>query len=299
MEQAGARAAHISDAIGMIKFLYWLEQQKSHSITEQKAADQLEVFRRMNPFCRGLSFNTISGFSSHGAIIHYAVKPQSDRIIDDSSIYLIDSGGQYYGIQGGEYCGGTTDITRTIHLGTPTVEQKHHYTLVLKGHLALRHAIFPQGTCGEQLDVLARQYLWQESLDYGHGTGHGVGSYLCVHEGPQRISPYPTGVPLLPGMIVSNEPGFYLENQYGIRIENLCLVVPHTMNNKLNSRPFYRFEDLTLVPYARSLINFEELTEQEKQWVDDYHHLIFKTVSERLDDKDLREWLAQVTRPLE
>src|SRR3990167_4231183 len=248
VEQNGMRQAHILDAIAMIKFFYWLETHWQHGVTELSAAEKLNALRREEPHCVDLSFNTISGFGPHGAIVHYSVSPQSDIPINDRSLYLVYSGGQYPM--------GTTDITRTIHLGEPTDLQKHHYTLVLKGHLNLRQAIFPAGTCGEHLNALAHAPLWNEALDYGHGTGHGVGCFSCVHEFPPVISARQMNEPLKPGMVVSNEPGLYLTNQYGIRIENLCVVreVYSTEKSITGHGPFYGFDDLTLVPYALNLI---------------------------------------------
>ena len=293
VEQKGAQEIHIVDAVMIVQFLHWLEKHWKEGITEISAAKKLESFRRSDSRCLDLSFPSISGFGPHGAIIHYSVTPDTDSTIDDSAPYLIDSGGQYLS--------GTTDITRTIHLGTPTEEQKRLYTLVLKGHLAIRHAIFPKGTCGEHINVLAHQFLWQEALDYGHGTGHGVGSYLCVHEGPHAITARYTTVPLQPGMIVSNEPGVYLTYKYGIRIENLCLVVEKfTVNDSMTGHgPFYGFEDLTLVPYCRKLINTELLSSKEIQQVNNYHHQVYQTLRNLLlSVNELNNWLVDATAPL-
>ncbi len=290
-ETAGMHEAHRLDALAMVKFFHWLESSWPQGVTEISAADQLEKFRRENSECLDLSFATISGFASNGAIIHYHSTPLTNRHIDDSNLYLIDSGGQYWS--------GTTDITRTIHLGMPTAEQKFHYTLVLKGHLALRHTLFPHGTCGEHLDVIARHPLWQAGLNYGHGTGHGVGCYLCVHEGPQRISQGYSKIPLEPDMIVSNEPGVYFAEKYGIRIENLCLIIeaiPHIKPDAADG-PFYTFEDLTQVPYARNLIDKNLLSAEEIQWIDDYHREIYELLMDDLND-DQRVWLGLATAPL-
>lgn len=291
-EQEGMRIAHRLDAIAEIKFLHWLENHWREGVTELSAMEKLDAFRREEPRCLDLSFNTISGFADHGAIVHYFVTKETDVTIDDSSLYLVDSGGQYRE--------GTTDITRTIHLGTPTEEQKHHYTLVLKAHLAIRHVIFPDGTCGEHINALAHAPLWQEALDFSHGAGHGVGSYLCVHEGPQAIRSSISGIPLKPGMILSNEPGVYIEGEYGIRIENLCMVhEKYTTEQSLtNNGPFYAFEDLTLIPYDRKLINKAELTAQEIQWVNEYHQFVFESLSDDLPSNELREWLRKATLPL-
>lgn len=233
-EQAGMKEAHRLDAIAVIKFLHWLDHHWQGQ-TEISAADQLEAFRREESRCLDLSFATISGFAEHGAIIHYFATPETNIEINDQALLLVDSGGQYYE--------GTTDITRTVHLGTPTAEEKKHYSLVLKGHLQLRHTVFPQGRSGEHLDAIAHLALWQENLDYGHGTGHGVGCNLCVHEGPQRISGAATGVPLEDGMIVSNEPGVYFSGKYGIRIENLCLIkqIANIKDSATGHGPFLTF----------------------------------------------------------
>ncbi|ABS77369.2 aminopeptidase P family protein [Coxiella burnetii] len=292
VEQKGAREAHIIDAIAMIQFLHWLENHWQSGVSEISAAEKLEFFRRGDSRCLDLSFPSISGFGPHGAIVHYSATTDTDATINDSAPYLIDSGGQYH------Y--GTTDITRTIHLGTPTEEEKRLYTLVLKGHLAIRQAVFPKGTCGEHLNALAHQFLWREALDCGHGTGHGVGSYLCVHEGPQAITSRYTGIPLQPGMIVSNEPGVYLTHKYGIRIENLCLVTEKfTVDDSLTGDgPFYSFEDLTLVPYCRKLINPNLLTSEEIQQINDYHQRVDQTLRDLLPANELNDWLHEATAPL-
>lgn len=280
VEAAGAHNAHVKDAVAVISFLHWLDNNWTSGVTELSCVSKLAEFRSRQEHLKGPSFNTISGFADHGAIVHYRVTPDTNKTIDNSSLYLIDSGGQYLD--------GTTDITRTVHLGEPTKEQKRHYTLVLKGHLALGRAIFPQGTCGEHLDVLARSALWAEYLNYSHGTGHGVGSFLCVHEGPQKISSAITNTPLLPGMIVSNEPGLYITGQYGIRIENLCMV-----NDSRNNSPygtFYHFEDLTLVPYARKLIDLDLLSAEEKAQIKTYYAKITRKVRAYLDSAQ-QQWL--------
>ena len=291
VEQAGAREAHRLDALAVIQFLQWLEEHWQEGVTELSAAHQLAMFRRNNPKCLDLSFPSISGFAAHGAIVHYAVTQETDIPIDNSSLYLIDSGGQYHE--------GTTDITRTIHLGQPTDQQKRHYTLVLKGHLAIRHLIFPDGTCGEHINALAHMPLWQEALDYGHGTGHGVGAHLCVHEGPHAITSRNTGIPLKPGMIVSNEPGVYLENHYGIRIENLCLVKEHCQpsDSLTGHGPFYTFEDLTWVPYCHKLIDKSLLAPQEVRWIDDYHQHTGQILMNDLPAA-ARQWLKKAVAPL-
>ncbi len=284
VEINGAKNAHIKDAVAVINFLSWINKSWKEGIDEISAADKLESFRHEQDNLMGQSFATISGFASNGAVIHYRATEATVKKIDDSNLYLVDSGGQYLD--------GTTDITRTIHLGEPTKEQKRHYTLVLKGHLALGRAIFPHGTCGEHLDTLARTPLWSEFLNYRHGTGHGVGSFLCVHEGPQRISSAYSGVPLLPSMIVSNEPGVYIDGLYGIRIENLCIVGEVTAPRALASDygPFYELKNLTLVPYAKKLIDMKMLNFEEKLQLKQYYKSIKSTVRDRLQLKE-REWL--------
>ena len=241
VELAGMRVAHERDGVALVRFLHWLEGAWGEGLDEISAAERLESLRSEGENFQGLSFPTISGFAAHGAIVHYGATPETCAKVDDSALYLVDSGAQYLD--------GTTDVTRTVHLGTPTPEERRHYTLVLKGHVALRRARFPKGTTGAQLDTLARAALWQEGLDYGHGTGHGVGHYLNVHEGPQGISPRSNQVALELGMVVSNEPGLYLPDRYGIRIENLVWVVEVRSSAETGGAPFYGFEDLTLAPY--------------------------------------------------
>ncbi len=289
-EQQGMREAHRRDALAVVKFLHWLDNNWQGQ-TEMSAAAQLEAFRREDPHLQGLSFPTIPGFAANGAIIHYFPTEETNKKIEDNSLLLVDSGGQYFE--------GTTDITRTLHLGNPTEQQKHHYTLVLKGHLALRHCLFPNGTNGEHIMAIGHLPLWQEGLDFGHGIGHGVGCYLCVHEGPQRLSSALTGVALKPGMIVSNEPGLYITGEYGIRIENLCLITEKLAVEKSLSGhgPFYQLDDLTVIPYARYLINKNELTNQETQRIDEYHRTVYQTLKDDLP-KDVSAWLEQATQPL-
>lgn len=289
-EQNGMREAHRRDGLALTKTFHWLASNWPGQ-TELSIAKQMAAFRGEDDDLRGLSFRTISGFADHGAIIHYGVTPETDRTVDDSNLLLLDSGGQY--LQG------TTDVTRTVHLGTPSAKQVHHYTLVLKGHLALRHTTFVHGTCGEQLNAIAHLPLWSEGLDYGHGTGHGVGCYLCVHEGPQRISGAYTRVPIVPGMIVSNEPGLYLENQYGIRIENLLLTVLKfdTKDSESGHGPFYAFDDLTLFPYAKNLIDTKMLTTNEIEQINQYHEITYQTLSPNLSP-ELQTWLKAATEAL-
>ncbi len=290
VEQNGMREAHRRDALAMCQFLYWLENNWQGA-TEISAAEKVNAFRRTDKYCQDLSFTTISGYGDHGAIIHYSVDENSNRALGNDSLYLVDSGGQY--LQG------TTDITRTVHLGTPTQTQKNHYTMVLKGHLALGRAKFPAGTTGDQLNVLAHYALWQEGLDFAHGTGHGVGCYLCVHEGPQSISSYPSGIALQPGMAVSNEPGLYLPGEYGIRIENVCLITEAISAEKslTGHGPFYQLSDLTLVPYEKNLIEINNLSSQEIKWTNEYHAQIYQTLAPDLP-KEVAEWLHEKTKSL-
>lgn len=284
VEANGSRYAHIKDAVAVINFLNWLDNNWQSGVSELSCVDKLAEFRSEQENLRGASFSTISGFASNGAIIHYRVTPETNKTIDDSNLYLIDSGGQYLE--------GTTDITRTVHLGVPTAEQQRHYTLVLQGHLALGRAVFPHGTYGEHLDAFARAPLWNEYLNYRHGTGHGVGSFLCVHEGPQKISQAPSGVALLPGMIVSNEPGLYIDGSHGIRIENLCLIneVDSAAAKASKYGPFYNFEDLTLVPYCKKLIDLDMLSAADKMQIQAYYDKIRELVRGRLNQNE-QAWL--------
>ncbi|PIZ04746.1 MAG: aminopeptidase P family protein [Gammaproteobacteria bacterium CG_4_10_14_0_8_um_filter_38_16] len=290
-ELKGMREAHRIDAIAVVKFLQWIENHWRDGVDEISAADQLEKFRREDKRCLDLSFPTICGFADHGAIVHYRASPESKHTITDKEMLLVDSGGQYFE--------GTTDITRTIHLGVPTLEQKKHYTLVLKGHLALRNSVFPDGACGEHVNTIARMPLWAAGMDFGHGTGHGVGCYLCVHEGPQRIAYGATGVPLKPNMIVSNEPGLYFSGKYGIRIENLCEIVEKIAekDSLTGNGPFYGMADLTMVPYARKLIDVDLLATEEIEWINAYHRDIYNLL-EKDFSIEVRNWLKEETKPL-
>ena len=286
-EQDGMRAAHLRDAVAMVRFFAWLETAwRGGALDEIAASDRLEAFRAEGERFVGLSFDTISGFASNGAIVHYRASEATSKRIDDSTLYLLDSGAQYLD--------GTTDITRTVHLGSPTAAQREHYTRVLRGHLQLGRVRFPHGTTGTHLDALARTPLWEAGLNYGHGTGHGVGCYLSVHQGPHRISPHPNDVPLEPGMVVSNEPGLYLAGEYGIRVENLCLVVPAP---SASAQAFYAFEDLTLVPYCRALIAPELLSPVERDQVDAYHARVRAALTDRVP-AEVRPWLERETAPL-
>jgi Xaa-Pro aminopeptidase len=287
-EIEGARAAHVRDGIAMARFLAWLDDHVGTGrLDEVSAAMKLESFRRETGQLKDISFDTISAVGPNGAIVHYRPTNKSKLPLEGNTLYLIDSGGQYPD--------GTTDVTRTIAIGKPTPEMRHHYTLVLKGHVAIATARFPKGTRGQDLDPLARRALWQEGLDYDHGTGHGVGSYLYVHEGPQRLSKLGS-VALEPGMVLSNEPGLYREGEYGIRLENLVLVTPPAPI-KGGSREMLGFETLTLVPFDRRLIDTSMLTREEKAWLDAYHAEVRRKIEPLLKSDD-RPWLRHATAPI-
>jgi Xaa-Pro aminopeptidase len=287
-EIEGTRAAHVRDGAAMVRFLYWFEQEAPRGkLTEIDATAALESFRRDTGALKDISFPSIAGAGPNGAIVHYRVTTATNRTINTNDLFLIDSGAQYED--------GTTDITRTLIAGEPIAEMRDRFTRVLKGHIAIATAIFPEGTSGAQLDTLARAPLWQAGLDFDHGTGHGVGSYLSVHEGPARISKLGT-VPLRRGMILSNEPGYYKTAEYGIRIENLVLVIaePTPPNGE---KPLNAFETLTLAPIERRLIDVQMLTEKERAWLDSYHQRVRATIGP-LVDGDTRRWLEKATKPL-
>ena len=287
-EQAGARAAHRRDGLAMIRFLAWLDREAlSGGHDEISAAKKLEALRIETGELRDLSFDSISGLGPNSALPHYRVTSATSLPFKAGEIYLIDSGGQYRD--------GTTDITRTVILGTPTPGMRRHYTLVLKGHIAVATVKFPKGTSGAQLDTLARYHLWQAGLDFDHGTGHGIGSYLSVHEGPQRISKLGT-VALEPGMILSNEPGYYRTGEYGIRLENLVLVRKAKAVDG-GEKDLLDFETLSFTPFDRRLIDTDLLTGAERAWLDAYHAQTHAMFAGDLDDAD-RAWLEQATAPL-
>lgn len=275
-EQKGAVIAHKKDALAMIKFMFWLENHKQNDVTEYDLAKQLANIRLSEKSCISPSFASIVGYAENSSIIHYCPQESSAKLIRDKDIILIDSGGQYLE--------GTTDITRTIHLGKPKKQHIIDYTLVLKGHIALASAIFPIGTVGWQLDVLARQYLWSAKKDYNHGTSHGVGSFLSVHEGPQSISRYGNTAILQEGMLLSNEPGYYIAGKYGIRLENIILVQKY-------SEDFLCFKTLTLVPFQKKLIDLTMLTTKEIDWINNYHKNIVKIISPLIADRNLKKYL--------
>ncbi len=293
VEIAGHRAAQSRDGAALSRFLHWLSVEAPRGgVDELKAAAKLHDFREAGGDLRDLSFDTISGAGPNGAIVHYRVSEGTNRPLEMESIYLVDSGGQYPD--------GTTDVTRTVAIGAPTAEMKDRFTRVLQGHIALSRALFPEGTRGSQLDSFARQFLWAAGFDYAHGTGHGVGSFLSVHEGPQRISPAGSGQaggdePLKAGMILSNEPGYYKTGAYGIRIENLVLVVAKEVEGA--EKKLLGFETLTFAPIDRALIEVTMLSAAERAWLNDYHADVLKIVGPQLDGA-ARVWLEEACAPL-
>ena len=288
VEITGAHAAHQRDGVAVTRFLAWFDREAPRgTLTEIDAVQAMESFRRDTGLLKDVSFPTIAGAGPDGAIVHYRVTRKSNRRIAPGELFLLDSGGQYED--------GTTDITRTIAVGPPTADMRRKFTLVLKGHIAIARAVFPDGTAGAQLDPFARQYLWQAGLDFDHGTGHGVGSYLSVHEGPARISKL-GNAPLKRGMILSNEPGYYHSDAYGIRIENLLLVAEAAAVTDAE-KPLNRFETLTLAPIDRRLIEPAMLTAEETAWLNAYHARVLETIAS-LVDVQARAWLLGATTPL-
>ena len=286
-EISNIRETMIQDGQAMVRFLKWLEESvPGGEVSELSAAKKLFEIRNQNKNFQGESFSTISGYGAHGAIVHYSVTPESDIPLEPKGVYLVDSGGQYPT--------GTTDITRTIALGGVSKQVKTDFTLVLKGHIALAKAVFPEGTRGTHLDTLARRPLWEEHLNYGHGTGHGVGYFLNVHEGPQSFRPQDNGIPIKPGMVTSNEPGIYRPMEYGIRIENLVLAKEAGESDFGN---FYCFETLTLCPIDMSLILKDLLTTDEKEWLNIYHQVVFEKLAHGLN-KEEKDWLQEKTLPI-
>lgn len=275
-EITGAINAHIKDGVAVTNFLYWLIDSE---ITELEAEAKILEYRKEQNLFKQPSFPTISAFNENGAIIHYRASNKTNKAIKRDGLYLVDSGGQYLD--------GTTDVTRTVAIGDPTNEQRAHYTIVLKAHIALASAVFPSGTTGGELDILARIHLWNFGMDYMHGTGHGVGSYLSVHEGPQAISKG-NKVKLMPGMILSNEPGYYIPGKYGIRIENLMYV-------EKQENSFLSFKQLTSVPYDKKLIDVQMLIEDEIKWINSYHQFVYRNLENSIKDK---EWLKSMCDPL-
>jgi Xaa-Pro aminopeptidase len=283
----GARTAHRRDAVALARFLAWVDREApSGALTEIDAVEALETFRRETGALKDVSFPTISGTGPNGAIVHYRVTRRSNRRIVPGDLLLIDSGAQYED--------GTTDVTRTIAIGQPTMEMVDRFTRVLRGHIAIARALFPDGTTGAQIDTLARQFLWQAGVDFEHGTGHGVGSYLSVHEGPARISKLGT-TPLKRGMVLSNEPGYYKNEAFGIRIENLVLVVAAEVSGA--EKPVNAFETLTLAPIDRRLIDLNMLTGDELSWLNEYHERVRHAVRPHVDEST-KVWLDAATAPL-
>ena len=288
-EVEGSRQAHIRDGAALARFLHWVATEAQTSLPDEvEIVTKLEGFREATGALKDLSFDTIAGAGPHGAVIHYHPNERLNRRTETGSLLLVDSGGQYLD--------GTTDVTRTVAIGEPTGEMRERFTLVLKGHLALGRVRFPVGVTGSALDVLARAALWQYGLDYDHGTGHGVGSYLGVHEGPQRISKAPSTVALQPGMIVSNEPGYYKTGAYGIRIENLQVVTP-AADVPGGERPMLGFEPLTLAPIDRRLVDKALLTAEETAQLDAYHAKVADKIGPLLDGA-AKAWLLDVCAPL-
>lgn len=288
-EIAGTTEAHIRDGAILTTFLHWLATEAQQTLpTEIEVAQKLEALRTAAGGLKDLSFDTISGFGPHGALPHYRVNTNSNIPIQKGNLLLVDSGAQFVD--------GTTDVTRTVAIGTPTPEHRRMFTLVLRGHIALATVKFPAGTTGTHLDALARQYLWAEGFDYDHGTGHGVGVYLGVHEGPQRISKALNRYALQTGMIVSNEPGFYKEGDFGIRIENLQYVTEATIPNE-GERAMHGFQNLTWAPIDRDLIDVSLLTQAERAYMDRYHSKVLELIGPRVSG-DVKAWLETVCAPL-
>ena len=289
-EIAGFRSAMLKDGIAMVKFLKWLSGYSGKDgisgISEISASDKLEAFRAEQPLYRGLSFDTIAGYQAHGAIVHYEATPETDVPLKPEGFLLLDSGAQYLD--------GTTDITRTIALGPLTEEQKRVYTLVLKGHIQIELCKFPAGASGTQIDILARQALWREGLNYLHGTGHGVGTYLNVHEGPHQFRMEWKPAPLVAGMTITDEPGIYLAGKFGVRIENTLLITPY---KETEFGQFLQFEPLTLCPIDTSPILRELLLPEEAEWLDRYHQLVYNTLAPYLDAEEVA-WLREACSPI-
>jgi Xaa-Pro aminopeptidase len=284
-ELSGMRNCHVRDGSALSRYLSWIEKEvgEGNLFDEGELSDKLESFRRELTNIHDLSFDTISAAGANGALCHYNHLNGKPAMLEMDSLYLVDSGGQYQD--------GTTDVTRTVAIGTPTPEHKKMFTLVLKGHIALATCIFPTGTSGVQLDVLARQFLWQEGLDYDHGTGHGVGCNLSVHEGPQRIAKTAAAISeLLPGMVLSNEPGYYKEDCYGIRCENLMIVTRREDG-------MLQFETITFAPFDQKLLDHDLLTSTERDWINQYHNDVKEKLSPMLENSDL-QWLQKATQAI-
>lgn len=286
-EIAGFKSAMLKDGIAMVKFLKWLKPAvEAGGQTEMSVDEKLTSLRAEQPLFRGLSFDTIAGYQAHGAIVHYEATPATDAPLKAEGLLLLDSGGQYLD--------GTTDITRTIALGPLTDEQRHVYTLVLKGHIQIELCKFPSGSSGTQIDILARKDMWREGLNYLHGTGHGVGTYLNVHEGPHQFRMEWKPAPLVAGMTITDEPGVYLADKFGVRIENTLLITPY-METEFGR--FLQFEPLTLCPIDKAPVVIDMLTQEEKLWLDNYHQKVFETLSPHLENDDV-EWLREACSPI-
>lgn len=282
---AHLRHTAVKDGVAVVNFLFWLaHQDEDAQITEQSVADILYGFRKDQHLFVDNSFDPIIAYREHSAMCHYSATEESDVVIGNNGMFLFDSGGNYFT--------GTTDITRTVFRGQPSKKEITDYTLVLKGHIAVATTLFPKGTRGFQIDTLARQYLWKQGMDFGHGTGHGVGFFLCVHEGPARISPQPVDVKLEKGMVLTNEPGVYREGGYGIRLENMILV-DQAFENEFGT--FMKFENLTYCHFENNLIDREMLSGEEKEWINAYHTLVYEKLSPELD-QDAASWLKEKTR---
>ncbi len=286
-EQSGARAAQLRDAVALCRFLHWLRSAAGHE-TELSASAELSRLRAEGALSRGDSFPAIAGAGEHGAIMHYRVSPETDREIRTNEVFLIDSGGQYFD--------GTTDVTRTIWTGPndPPAELRDRFTRVLKGHIGIATLVFPENVAGVRIDSFARAALWRVGLDFDHGTGHGVGSFLSVHEGPVSISPHLRSAVMDEGMILSNEPGFYLPGEYGIRLENLVMVKPAPFDGP---KKFFHFETLTYAPFDRALIDPALLSVEEIAWLDSYHAKILTDIAPHTP-LDVQDWLRQACAPL-
>jgi len=283
-EIKGSIKAHEKDGIALCNFLYWLQSTKSNKLNEISAANKIDNLRKKQKNFLCTSFETISGFASNGAIVHYRVSERTNKSFTKNNLYLCDSGGQYLE--------GTTDVTRTIIIGKPSKLMKKEFTIVLKSHIALADAKFPQGTTGNDLDVIARNPLWKNHMNYGHGTGHGVGSCLSVHEGPHRISKGSL-IPLQPGMITSNEPGYYKNNKYGIRIENLMVVLK---DKNYKSNDLLYFKTLTLAPIEKNLIDYSLLNKEEIKWINNYNLNVYKSIANKVTLK-VKNWLKRTCKP--
>lgn len=287
-ELQGIRHAHVRDGVALAKLLYWLEQEvEKRVVTELEVAEQLLSFRARHDLFLEPSFNTIAGSGPNGAIVHYRADEESNRALEKGELFLLDSGGQYPD--------GTTDVTRTVAVSESSPEQRDRFTRVLKGHIALAMAKFPEGTSGSQLDGLARQFLWQADLDYDHGTGHGVGHFLNVHEGPQRISKRGGEAVLKPGMVLSNEPGYYKAGAYGIRLENLVAVVE--THQESGGRKWLCFDTLTCVPFDRRLVDANLLSRGEREWLNAYHAWVLASLKDALEPNE-QDWLERGCAPI-